>query len=102
MMKNYKITIKAKTGYHVKSFVDTQLKYKGRKIRFLYDGDQAIMSAFDMSYEDFLDNLEENEMFGYLEVFKTMKGNKFIYARDNEIDEDYLIKIPTEERMNVQ
>jgi len=89
-MKNYKITLKAKDGYKVSLGHE---KTTLRPMRLLRDGTNIVMCAYDMSYEDFLENMEDNEMFGYLEVFKTIKGNKFIYARDNEIDEDYLIKV---------
>jgi len=89
-MKNYKITLKAKDGFKVSlGHERTTL----RPMRLLRDGTNIVMCAYDMSYKDFLENLEDNEMFGYYEVFKTIKGNKFIYARDNEIDEDYLIKV---------
>ena len=91
-MKNYKITIKAKEGYNVRTGHESGSM---REIKRLRDGNEIIMDAYAMTYEDFLDNMEDNEMFTHLETFKTIKGNKFIYARDNEINEDYLIKIPT-------
>lgn len=98
-MKNFKITINAKNGYHIKNGKratfdsDTGELIGHRKLLFLYDGDELVMKAFPMSFEEFLDNMENNEMFGYLEVFRITNGDKFIYARDEEIDEDYLIQI---------
>ena len=93
-MKNFKVTINAKNGYRVrKYFVDKEGRKVDERMRFLYDGDNLVMEAYTMSYEDFLDNMEDNEEFGYLEVFETIHGNKYIYARDEEADEDYLIKV---------
>ena len=40
----------------------------------------------------------EDEMFRRCEVFTTVKGNQFIYWRDEEIDADYITKVPKEEQ----
>ena len=62
-------------------------------LRVLTDGKEIVMVAHIMTYSEFMDELEENECFGVCEVFHTVKGNKFLYARDEEGDDDYLIKI---------
>ena len=89
-MKSWKIhedTIKAKEGYRVhKVKTDSSL-------RVLRDGEEIVMVARIMTYSEFMDELDENECFGVCEVFHTVKGNKFLYARDEEGDDDYLIKI---------
>ena len=85
--KFQKDTINAKEGYRVhKVKTDSSL-------RVLRDGEEIVMVARIMTYSEFMDELEENECFGVCEVFHTVKGNKFLYARDEEGDDDYLIKI---------
>ena len=42
---------------------------------------------------DYLEESVDNECFEACEIFKTIKGNYFIYWRDNEIDFDYITKI---------
>ena len=85
--KFQKDTINAKDGYRVRK-VKTD-----SSLRVLTDGKEIVMVARIMTYSEFMDELEENECFGVCEVFHTVKGNKFIYARDEEGDDDYLIKI---------
>lgn len=85
--KFQKDTINAKEGYRVRK-VKTD-----SSLRVLTDGKEIVMVARIMTYSEFLDELEENECFGVCEVFHTVKGNKFLYARDEEGDDDYLIKI---------
>ena len=48
------------------------------------------------SYEDYKDEERQNEMFRRYEVFTTVKGNQFIYWRDEEIDADYITKVSRE------
>ena len=85
--KFQKDTINAKEGYRVRK-VKTD-----SSLRVLTDGKEIVMVAHIMTYSEFMDELEENECFGVCEVFHTVKGNKFLYARDEEGDDDYLIKI---------
>ena len=85
--KFQKDTINAKEGYRVRK-VKTD-----SSLRVLTDGKEIVMVARIMTYSEFMDELEENECFGVCEVFHTVKGNKFLYARDEEGDDDYLIKI---------
>ena len=85
--KFQKDTINAKEGYRVRK-VKTD-----SSLRVLRDGEEIVMVARIMTYSEFMDELEENECFGVCEVFHTVKGNKYMYARDEEGDEDYLIKI---------
>lgn len=84
--KYHEDTIKAEVGYRVSR------NKEDNDLRLLRDGNDPIMIAIIMDYETFLENLFENEAFGVCEVFTTTKGNKFLYARDEEADEDYLIK----------
>lgn len=87
-MKN---TIKAKVGYTVKNnYHDTRT---GEKVCVLFDGDEMIMGGRIKSLKDHSEELEQNEEYHVCEVFTTVKGNQFIYARDEELDEDYLIKV---------
>ena len=92
-MNSWKIqkdTIKANKGYLVhKVKTDSSL-------RVLTDGKEIVMVARIMTYSEFMNELEENECFGVCEVFHTVKGNKFLYARDEEGDDNYLIKIELE------
>lgn len=88
-----KDTIKAKVGYTVKN--NYHDKRTGEKVWVLFDGDEMIMAAHIMSLEDHIENMKGNECYHICEEFHTVKGNKFIYSRDEEIDEDYLIKIET-------
>lgn len=89
-MKNWLFhedTIKAHVGYKVRKVKnDTSL-------RILVDGEAIIMVAQIMTFSEFVDELEGNECFHVCEVFHTVKGNKYLYARDEECDDDYLIKI---------
>ena len=93
-MKNWLFhedTIKAHVGYRVcKVRNDASL-------RILRDGEVIIMVAHIMTYAELMSELEGNECFRVCEVFYTVKGNKFVYARDEEGDVDYIIKIDTEE-----
>lgn len=88
-----KDTIKAKYGYRV-------IKVKGKEDYYINDGWVNLFRAQKRSYEDYMDEKRQNEMFRRCEVFTTVKGNQFIYWRDEEIDTDYITKVnednPTE------
>lgn len=82
-----KVTIKAKVGYRV--------RYNKEKTKALvFDGESAIMGAEVLSYNCFLQEMQYNEQAVLCEVFETVKGNKFVYFRDEEIDADYIAEIP--------
>lgn len=83
-------TIKAKTGFHV---CRGTLRHTGEKVRGVYDGNDLLFAGKEISKKDMQDELRENEMFHICEIFTTVKGNRFIYARDEEIDQDYIIKV---------
>ena len=85
-----KDTIKAENGYIVKH---VRHKYTGEKFLLLCDGEKELMIATPMTREDYEDEFENNEMFHIVEIFTTLKGNKFYYCRDEEINVDYLVKM---------
>lgn len=83
--------ITAKVGYTVKTnYHDTRT---GEKVRVLFDGDEMIMVGHIKTMQDHCEELEQNEEYHVCEVFTTVKGNQFIYARDEELDKDYLIMV---------
>lgn len=86
-----KDTIRAKDGYHVVKVRNIVTGEKGYRID---DGCNPIFVAQRRSYEDYKDDKRQNEMFLFCEVFTTVKGNQFIYWRDEEIDEDYITAVP--------
>ena len=87
-MKN---TINAKIGYTVKNnYHDI---WTGEKVRVLFDGDDLLFVGHIMTLEDHKDEMLNNEMYHVVEIFTTVKGNQFIYSRDEEADIDYLIKL---------
>lgn len=86
--KLHKDTIKAKEGYKIR-FPKNKLK----NVKYLFDGENFIMIAEVMELNEFEKELSENECFGVCEVFTTLKGNKYIYCRDEEADIDYLVKV---------
>ena len=83
-------TIKAIYGYRVVKVrnIDT-----GEDAYRICDGCNQLFIAHKRSYDDYKDDESNNEMFRRCEVFTTIKGNQFIYWRDEEIDEDYITKI---------
>lgn len=83
-------TIKAKDGYHVVKVRNIVTGEEGYRID---DGCNPIFVAQKRSYEDYKDEERQNEMF---RRFTTVKGNQFIYWRDEEIDADYITKVPKE------
>ena len=83
-------TIKAKVEYIVMNEHD---KRDGKEYRVLFDGDEMIMVAEKLSKQDHIENLEGNECYHVCERFITRTGAKFIYARDEEDDVDYLIRV---------
>ena len=82
-------TIKAKVGYEVR-----HLKSKPDTVR-VYDGDNFIFEGEMRTYEDYVDELVNagNEAAHKCEVFTTVKGNQFVYWRDEEADWDLITKI---------
>lgn len=82
-------TIKAKVGYEVR-----YLKSKPDTVR-VYDGDNFLFEGERRSYEDYVEEVvnEGNEMARKCEVFTTVKGNQFVYWRDEEADWDLITKI---------
>ena len=83
-----KITITAKDGYRVK-YITTD-----KKFAIVLDGTQVLFKAEVRSYEDYKDEVlnNGNDMARFCECFITEKGNKFIYWRDEESDEDFISK----------
>lgn len=60
----------------------------------LLDGQNVIMLCELKPYGIYKEEAKENECFEKCEVFTTQKGNQYIYWRDNELDEDYITKVP--------
>lgn len=86
-------TIKAKDGYHVVKVRNIATGEEGYRID---DGCNPLFVAQKRSYEDYQDEKQQNECFNQCEVFSTVRGNQFIYWRDEEIDADYITKVPKE------
>ena len=84
-------TIKAKDGYHI---VKCRNIITGEECWRIDDGCTPLFVAQKRSYEDYLYEKDDNEMFNLCEIFTTVKGNQFIYWRDEEIDADYITKVP--------
>lgn len=63
---------------------------------YLFDGEEFIMYAHYATWETYVSDvqLNSNEAARLCEVFTTRKGNQFIYWRDEEIDADYLTRVP--------
>ena len=82
-------TIKAKVGYEVR-----RLKSKPDAIR-VYDGDEFLFQGTLRTYEDYVDECVNgnDETAVRCEVFTTVKGNQFVYWRDEEADWDLITKI---------
>ena len=82
-------TIKAKNGYIVK-----QRKSDPTQVR-VYDGEVFLFEGERRSYGDYVEEVvnEGNEMARKCEVFTTVKGNQFVYWRDEEADWDLITKI---------
>ena len=88
--KTMKTTIRAKNGYTVKLLVNLE---RGEVKRILRDGDDIIMIANIASIEQYQDDIKNNEGFVFCECFETVKGTKYIYYLDTELDIDYLVKL---------
>ena len=86
-----KDTIKAKDGYRI---VKVRNIITGEALYRIDDGCTPLFVAQKRSYEDYQDEKRQNEMFRFCEIFTTVKGNQFIYWRDDEIDADYITKVP--------
>ena len=83
-------TIKAREGYRVRKAVNIVTGEEAYKV---YDGSNPLFVARKIRYSEYQDNKRQNEMFHFCEVFTTVKGNQFIYWRDEEIDADYITKV---------
>ena len=83
-------TIKAKYGYRVRKVVNIGTGEYGYRV---YDGSNPLFVAGKRSYSEYKDDERNNEMFHFCEAFTTVKGNQFIYWRDEEIDADYITKV---------
>lgn len=68
-------------------------KITGEKFTFVLDGDKPLFQAELVDMKFYKEEEEGNECFMFCEVFTTVKGNQFIYFRDNEIDVDYIVKV---------
>lgn len=86
-------TIKAKNGYRVVKVKNIITGKEGWRID---DGSEPLFVAQKRTYEDYQDEKQQNECFKQCEVFTTVKGNQFIYWRDEEINADYITKVPKE------
>ena len=85
-----KDTIKARTGYRV---INASVKRTGEKFSIINDGDIPLFIAKKRSFEDYECEMSNNESATTCEIFTTVKGNQFIYWRDDEIDEDYITRV---------
>lgn len=93
-----KITIKAKVGYKVRRLnkideVGLLLGYD--KPCMLIDGNDPVMIAGLRDEKDYRDEVVfcGNEAARKCEIFKTEKGNIFVYWRDEEADKDFITKL---------
>lgn len=88
-----KDTIKAKVGYRVYGVKGDET----RKKRLLYDGEQRIMHATLLSWEEHLNKIKDDEGYSVLEIFTTVKGTQFLYTNSPDSDifggDDYLVKL---------
>ena len=95
-------TIKAKVGYRVRRAViqdpNSELLTLFKAPCVLRDGEDLVMIAEMRSMGDYESEVErgENEAARFCECFTTVKGNKFIYWRDEEYDEDFLTRVVEE------
>ena len=82
-------TIKAKVGY-----VIWYRRKEPNKV-IICDGDDVLFRGERRSWEDYKEEVldDGNEMAHKVEVFTTVKGNQFIYWRDEESDEDFITKV---------
>ena len=83
-------TIKSRAGYHVRKVVNIVTGREGYRVD---DGCNPLFVAIKRPYSEYKDDERNNEMFRFCEVFTTVKGNQFIYWRDDEIDEDYITRV---------
>lgn len=73
------------------SCIKMRRKSDSKQFYHLYDGENSVMLAEALTVREHLENMAENEMYHELEIFTTRRGARFIYARDEETDTDYLI-----------
>ncbi len=90
-----KDTVRAKDGYRVKPVINAGTPAWMYRV---YDGARPLFVAEKRSCADYREEKGGNECFRRCEVFTTVKGNQFIYWRDEETDADYITKVPEEEQ----
>ena len=80
-------TIKAKVGYVI--------WYRRKEPNKVTVCDDVLFRGERRSWEDYKEEVldDGNEMVHKVEVFITVKGNQFIYWRDEESDEDFVTKV---------
>lgn len=83
-------TNKAKIGYRV---IRVRNEVTGEECLRVYDGDMPLFVASERSFVDFQYQMQYSKCFMLYAVFATVKGNQFIYWRDEDIDADYITKI---------
>lgn len=94
----YSITIRSQgAGYSV---VKGRNIITGKTCYLIKDGEEPLFVAQRRTMEDFLDEVENggNECAHIVEVFETIKGNRFIYWRDEESGEDFITRIEKPEK----
>ena len=81
-----KVTIKAKDGYRVRKCSQSQWA--------VLDGEKLTMICNRVSMDAYQEVMKSTsgDGFEFCECFETVKGNKFIYFRDNDFDVDYIVK----------
>lgn len=86
-----KDTIKAKNGYKICNGHDI---CDNSKYKLLCDGDEILFGVKEIKTREWHEKeIEDNEMYHIVEVFTTIKGNQFIYSRDEETDEDFIVRV---------
>lgn len=101
-------TIRPKVGYRVRrikqeTISDSFINTFGYDVPvILFDGSDAIMVAGLRSLEAYTDECKNggDETARFCECFTTIKGNKFVYWRSEEFDEDFLTLIERGDNKN--
>lgn len=88
-----KDTIKAKQAFKVMTSKRWIAFSNNPNSRLVVDGDDVVMSAELISYDEHIDNIDGNEAYHVCEIFTTANGNQYIYSRDEEDDIDYIVKV---------
>lgn len=94
-------TIKAKDGYRVRRVIHV---ITGEEAWRVDDGDHPVMLVQKRSWEEYLDERENNEEFYIFEIFTTVKGNQYIYWTDSMGDPegDFITLVPKEDKNEVK